>query len=209
MNNLMDFDHIFKVVIVGQANVGKTSLLSRYVDSTFPEEHYSTIGVEHKVKTLQIDGKLVKLQMWDTAGQERFQSLAVNYFRGAQAAMLVFALDDCKSFQKLSSWIDIADEKQIGYKILVGNKCDLEPKAVSIEIIRAFLDERRDIRYVEVSAKTGQSVDDAFITMASELLKRMQRQQEIDKDLVKLEERQIGVNECESRTGNRCCGGTG
>ena len=204
---MSDFTHIFKIVVVGQAGVGKTSLLYRYVDSMFPEEHYSTIGVEHKIKTLQIDGKLVKLQMWDTAGQERFHSLAVTYFRGAQAAMLVFALDDAKSFEKLSVWLDIADEKQIDYKILVGNKCDIQPPQVSEELIRAFLDTRKDIHYVEVSAKTGQSVDNAFVKMAEDLLKRMhQKNQERDKDMVNL---RISVNECEARTGNKCCGGTG
>ncbi len=208
---MSDFTNIFKVVVVGQAGVGKTSLLTRYVDSVFPEEHYSTIGVDHKIKTLQIDGKLVKLQMWDTAGQERFHSLSINYFRGAQAAMLVFSLDDIRTFEKLSHWIDLADEKKIGYKILVGNKCDIHcsdsPNAVSSEIIQAFIEARKDIKYVEVSAKTGQSVDEAFLAMATELMHRMHwSQSRQDKNLVQLE---FAVNECEARTGNRCCGGTG
>jgi len=207
---MSDFTHIFKVVVVGQAGVGKTSLLTRYVDSMFPDEHYSTIGVEHKIKTLQIDGKLVKLQMWDTAGQERFHSLALNYFRGAQAAMLVFSLDDPKSFEKLTYWIDISNERNVTYKFLVGNKCDIEPQLVSDELIRAFLNEHKDIRYVEVSAKTGQAVDDAFMSMAQELMKRMSAQrQKGDKDFVHLEGGELRINECEARTGNRCCGGTG
>ena len=204
---MSDFTHIFKVVVVGQAGVGKSCLLTRYVEAIFPEEHYSTIGVEYKIKTLKIDGNWVKLQMWDTAGQERFQSLALSYFKGAQAAMLVFALDDPRSFERLSHWIDIADERRVEYKFLVGNKCDIQPHAVTKELTDAFLSERKDIKYMEVSAKTGQSVDDAFMKMAIELLQRMhQVVQDRDKDLVNLEFR---VNECEARTGNKCCGGTG
>ncbi len=209
---MSDFTHIFKVVVVGQAGVGKTCLLTRYVDSIFPEEHFSTIGVEFKIKTLQIEGKLVKLQMWDTAGQERFQSLAIQYFRGAHAAMLVFALDDPRTFERLAHWIDIARENNVEYMFLVGNKCDLTPHAVAEESITAFLDARKDITYIEVSAKTGQSVDEAFMKMAVELLHRMkQREQKKDKDLVHLRSSDDGfrMNECEARTGNKCCGGTG
>ena len=89
----------------------------------------------------------------------------------------------------------------------MGNKCDIQPPQVSEELIRAFLDTRKDIHYVEVSAKTGQSVDNAFVKMAEDLLKRMhQKNQERDKDMVNL---RISVNECEARTGNKCCGGTG
>jgi len=204
-----NIDYIFKIVIVGQSGVGKTSILLRYTDLKYPESHVPTIGVEFKIKHLQINEKRVKLQMWDTAGQERFHSLATSYFKGAHAAVFVFALDDIGSFSKLNYWIELVDEKKIEHKFLVGNKCDIGHRDVTDELIKGFLQNRPDITYMEVSAKTGVQIDDAFMKLATELLeKAMLRRQEVDKDVIQVEE-QLHVNECESRTGNWCCGGTG
>lgn len=204
---LNNFDYLFKITIVGQAGVGKTSIMNRYVDSMFPESHFSTIGVDHRVKTVVLDDKktLVKLQIWDTAGQERFKALTTTYLRGTKGIMLVFALNNMESFQKLQYWMDVAREHSIGYQILIGNKSDLkEELEVSKEIIDAFLKLYPDMIYIQVSAKTGESINEAFNAMANGLVKVT--------DITGMNKEVPLVLEAkdeEIRTGNKCCGGTG
>lgn len=205
---LNNFDYLFKITIVGQAGVGKTSIMNRYVDSMFPETHFSTIGVDHRVKTIVLDDKktLVKLQIWDTAGQERFKALTTSYLRGTKGIMLVFALNNMESFQKLQYWMDVAREHSIDYQILVGNKSDLTNELeVSRETIDEFLKIYPNMIYIQVSAKTGESINEAFSVIANGLVK-VADIEGLNKNvpiLLKLEE------EGEKRTGNKCCGGTG
>jgi Ras-related protein Rab-1A len=175
----MDYDYLFKIIVIGASGVGKTSLLCRYVDSTFPESHMTTIGVDHKIKTnsVEIDGitKCAKLQLWDTAGQERFNAISAAYFRGAHGIILVFAIDDEASFKKVPYWLEEIDDSKVPYKILIGNKCDLpkEKWVIRERRIRELCNEE-DMDYIETSAKTGESVHDAFETLTRVLVKRMQ-----------------------------------
>lgn len=206
-----DHDFLFKVIVVGQSNVGKTSLLHRYVDQTFPDSHYATIGVDYKIKTIQtmIKGltKTTKLQLWDTAGQERFQSMTSTYFRGANAVILVFALNDVKSFERLTHWITTVEDHKIEFKVLVGNKCDLFPHAISREQVDAFCREHAITLYTETSAKTGQRVAQAFEDMAQKLAERTHVLQEARKQSPLVVSAQPTTNQGGGST--KCCGGTG
>lgn len=205
---LNNFDYLFKITIVGQAGVGKTSIMNRYVDSMFPETHFSTIGVDHRVKTIVLDDKktLVKLQIWDTAGQERFKALTTSYLRGTKGIMLVFALNNAESFQKLQYWMDVSKEHAIEYQILIGNKADLKEECeVSKEAIDAFLKMYPEMVYIQVSAKTGESVNEAFSIMANGLVKVTDITGLNKNTPLVLEIKEEG----EVRTGNKCCGGTG
>lgn len=104
---LKDYDQGFKVIIAGSSGVGKSSLLLRFVDNIYSENLLSTIGVDFKFKTLEIKGKKVKMQIWDTAGSEAFRSIVSAYYRGANAVVLVYAIDDKVSFQEMAHfWID-------------------------------------------------------------------------------------------------------
>jgi small GTP-binding protein len=197
------FDYLFKILLIGQPQVGKTSIVRSYVDGIFPQEHYTTIGVDFKIKTLENDnGKLVKLQIWDTAGQERFKSVTQQYFRGGKAVLLVFALDDLDSFQKIQNWITMTTE--IPYRILVGNKCDLkEDLAVSKDVIDAFLIHYPDMKYIAVSAKSGESINDLFKTIANDL----SRQEALNNE--KQVSIKVELKEPEKNNSNKCCGTNG
>lgn len=121
------YDLIFKTVIIGDSGVGKSNLLSRYINNNFSHDLKATVGVEFGAKKLKIDGKTVKAQIWDTAGQERYRSITNAYYKGAKGALLVFDLTNIESFNSIDKWYsELKREGDINiYVILVGNKCDL------------------------------------------------------------------------------------
>ena len=145
----------------------------RFTDDTFSDSYVTTIGVDFKIKTLDIDGKSCKLQIWDTAGQERFRNIISSYYRGAQGIMLVYDITDLESFQNLNSWL-IEIEKNASknvYKILVVNKCDMESdRKVTTEQGKDFADQY-GMKFFETSAKNATNVNEAFITMTKEVMK--------------------------------------
>ena len=125
-----EYDYIFKVLLVGNSDVGKSSLILRYVDQIWNDVFVPTIGVDFKVKSLEIENKSIKLQIWDTAGQERFKNITASYYRGGNGVLVVYDITDRDSFENLNSWL-IEIEKNANknvYKLLIGNKCDLEDK---------------------------------------------------------------------------------
>ena len=169
------FDHIFKVVVIGDSGVGKSSLVARYTDDFFEEGMAATIGVDFKVKTVAVAEKKIKLTMWDTAGQERFRTLTGSYYRGAQIAILVFDVTNAASFEGIEkTWME---EININFthaslvKVLVGNKIDKSPRVVQAdEGIR--LARTHEMLYIETSAKTKTGVKDAFDTAVKQTLLR-------------------------------------
>ena len=100
-----NYDYIFKVLLIGDSGVGKSSLLLRFADDTYTDCYISTIGVDFKIKTVELDGETVKLQLWDTAGQERFKTITSNYYRGAHGFILVYDVTNEESFKNLKQWI--------------------------------------------------------------------------------------------------------
>ena len=162
-----NYDFIFKVLLLGNSDVGKSSLLLRYVDSVWSDTFVPTIGVDFKVKTIDINDKKVKLQIWDTAGQERFRNVVSTYFRGAHGILLIYDVTNRESFKNLENWL-IEIEKNASenvLKILIGNKNDLEDERdITPDEGKAFAN-RNGMQFIETSAKMNTNVNEAFETL--------------------------------------------
>ena len=167
-----DYEFIFKVLLLGNSNVGKSSLFLRFVDDIWNDTFVPTIGVDFKIKTLEIDEKKIKMQIWDTAGQERFKNIISSYYRGAHGILLIFDVTDKESFKNLSNWlieIEKNGNKNV-LKLLIGNKTDLEDKRViSYNQGKEFAD-TYGLKYIETSAKKNMNVKEAFETLGRELM---------------------------------------
>lgn len=207
-----EYDSLFKIVILGDQSVGKTSLMKRYVDKEFAEQYKCTIGVDFKTFTLDTMvnrvHRRVKLQIWDTGGQERFSAITHAYYRGAHGAMVVFALNDYNSFANVNKWMDRLEEHNVGMRVLIGAKSDLPDCAVSKEVIAEYCG-KHNIQYVETSALSGINVKEAFETVATqltELLMQGRLQNAQDKPSIVLPQSNVG-DETVVRKG--CCGGNG
>jgi Ras-related protein Rab-8A len=149
--------------------VGKTCLLLRYAEDAFSPRFITTIGIDFKLKMVNIDGYIIKLQIWDTAGQERFRTITVSYFKGAQAMMLVYDITERKTFDNISGWMsqinEYADENV--QLILIGNKCESPDRKVESDEGQT-LASSIGCPFVEVSAKENINVTHAFQIVAKE-----------------------------------------
>ena len=166
-------DRSYKLLLIGESNVGKTSIILRYTENEFDKTGISTCGVDVKCKYVSLDNTKIRLDIWDTAGEERFRGLAKNYFRGAHGFILVYDITNKKSFDKLKGWINDVKEKNVNdYKmIVVGNKNDCNSmRKVDFSLLEDF-GKKNNIPYMEVSAKTGDGIDNLFIITVEELLK--------------------------------------
>ena len=124
----IEYDYLFKLLLIGNSGVGKSALLLRFTEDTFRETFHSTIGVDFKIKNVEMDNKIVKLQIWDTAGQERFQTITKSYYKGAHGIILVYDVSERSSFLSVEQWIDEIERNANPHacKLLIGNKADLE-----------------------------------------------------------------------------------
>ncbi|XP_069142342.1 ras-related protein Rab-43-like [Argopecten irradians] len=195
------FDYLFKIVLIGDAGVGKTCVVQRFKSGTYVEKHGSTIGVDFTMKTMQIDGKLIKLQIWDTAGQERFRTITQSYYRSANGVILAYDITKKASFENISRWIEDV-KRYAGSNIvqcLIGTKSDLEHlREVKTAESRAYADHHSMVDVIETSAKENTNVEEVFMRMAKELKKRYGGDQAFDSNedsgRVNLNTRTIGSN---------------
>ena len=193
-----DKSYQFKINLVGDSSVGKTSLLSRFVNDKFEQKYRCTIGVEYKCKNISIDDNSIKLQVFDTCGAEKYRCITRSYYRSAKGIFLVFDLTNPISFAKLEDWlIDILNSAPKGVEIfLIGNKKDLESRRnVSKRVIENILSKHSIKNYIETSALTGEGVIEAFHKM-SEILMDKEKLNKItygdNKSQVKLEDNDRG-----------------
>ncbi|KAH0979258.1 hypothetical protein GBA52_006435 [Prunus armeniaca] len=173
-----EYDYLFKLLLIGDSGVGKSCLLLRFADDSYLDSYISTIGVDFKIRTVEQDGKTIKLQIWDTAGQERFRTITSSYYRGAHGIIIVYDVTDQESFNNVKQWLNEIDRyaSENVNKLLVGNKADLTAnKVVSYETAKAFADEI-GIPFMETSAKNATNVEQAFMAMAAEIKNRMASQ---------------------------------
>jgi len=199
-----DFDYLFKIVLIGDAGVGKTAIVHRFKYNTFVERHASTIGVDFTIKTMQVDDKKVKLQIWDTAGQERFRTITQSYYRSANGVVLIYDISTADSFKNLGRWLEDV-KKYAGkclHQMMIGNKCDLHHRReVSEEEAKNFASHYGIGDTLETSAKENSNIEEAFWRIAKHL-----------KDLYENEEglksssTQEVILDSKSVGGSSCCG---
>jgi len=183
-----EYDFLFKLLLIGDSGVGKSCLLLRFADDTYTESYISTIGVDFKIRTVELDGKTIKLQIWDTAGQERFRTITSSYYRGAHGIIVVYDVTDVDSFNNVKQWLHEIDRyaSENVNKLLVGNKSDLASKrAVTFEQGKEFADSL-GIEFVETSAKNATNVEKAFMAMSSQIKSKMKTQPSNEKKGAKL-----------------------
>lgn len=169
-----DFDLLFKVLLIGDSGTGKSCILIRFAENIFSDNYISTIGVDFKIKTIEIDGKTVKMQVWDTAGQERFRTITASYYRGSNGIILVYDVTDRESFEHINYWMKEIDRLATPdvCRLLVGNKIDLEDKrAVTTEEGKALADQY-GVVFIETSAKDNNNIESTFQKMAEAMQKK-------------------------------------
>merc|ERR1712137_195279 len=170
-----EYDHLFKLLLIGDSGVGKSCLLLRFADDTYTESYISTIGVDFKIRTIEIGGKSIKLQIWDTAGQERFRTITSSYYRGAHGIIVVYDVTEQDTFHAVERWMTEI-ERFAGpdvNKMMVGNKCDMvSKKQVDYSTAKEFADQH-GIPFFETSAKDNQNVEQAFLDLTRDIKKNM------------------------------------
>ncbi|CAH1775765.1 unnamed protein product [Owenia fusiformis] len=170
-----NFDYLFKIVLIGDAGVGKTCVVQRFKSGTYIERHGSTIGVDFTMKTLMIDGKKIKLQVWDTAGQERFRTITQSYYRSANGVVVAYDISKMESFDSVSRWLE--DVKRYAgpnvVQLLIGTKRDLEHiREVPLKTAELFAIHHEMLPVIETSSKDNTNIEQAFIKIATELKER-------------------------------------
>ncbi|KAL1236036.1 Ras-related protein Rab-8A [Trichinella spiralis] len=171
------YDFLFKLLLIGDSGVGKTCLLFRFAEDSFNNTFISTIGIDFKIRTIELDGKKIKLQIWDTAGQERFRTITNAYYRGAMGILLVYEITNEKSFENIKNWVRNIEEHASANveKIILGNKCDMEDKRQVSRERGAQLAIEYGVKFMETSAKANINVESAFFTLARDIKAKAQK----------------------------------
>ncbi|KAL7648837.1 UNVERIFIED_CONTAM: hypothetical protein RMT77_000756 [Armadillidium vulgare] len=198
----------FKVVLLGEGCVGKTSLVLRYVEDKFSDKHISTLQASFLTKRINIDGQRVNLAIWDTAGQERFHALGPIYYRDSHGAILVYDITDEDSFQKVKNWVREL-RKMLGNDIclaIAGNKVDLEKdRHVSKELAETYSEEVGAFHSF-TSAKTDEGVDEIFLNLSNQMMKIALEKSDEKPISSSPNGRNLQVVEDEPQTSRGCCG---
>lgn len=177
MSSGNNYDKFFRYIIVGDIAVGKSCILLQFTDNKFRVQHELTVGVEFGAKTIELNRKVIKIQIWDTAGQEQFQAITRTYYKGAIGALLVYDITRRETFTHVKKWLQevkVNSSKNICV-ILIGNKKDLEDRRkVSFEEGERFAREN-EIMFLETSAKTAFNVGEAFTLSAQAILNNIEK----------------------------------
>ena len=210
------YEMIFKILIIGDTNVGKSNLLLRYVKNDFSVDMKSTVGVEFGSKILKILGINIKAQIWDTAGQERYRSMTSSYFKGSKGVLIVYDITNQSSFESVDRWINEFRMKsdENSSIIIVGNKNDLEEERKVTKEEGEEKAKKFNLGFFETSAKDGKNVDDAFKCLFEKVvdnyIKKKEKsekkgellQSDIDGDNINIDFNNKDINETKKK---KCC----
>lgn len=169
------YDYLFKLLLIGDTGVGKTCVLFRFSDDAFNATFISTIGIDFKIRTIELDGKKIKLQIWDTAGQERFRTITTAYYRGAMGILLVYDVTNEKTFDNIKTWIRNIEThaSEDVEKMIIGNKCDNHEKRTISKAAGEALAAEYKVEFLETSAKANINVEEAFVKIARAIKSKM------------------------------------
>ncbi|XP_023234078.1 ras-related protein Rab-10-like [Centruroides vittatus] len=196
------YDLLFKLLLIGDSGVGKTCILFRFSDDAFNTTFISTIGIDFKIKTIELKGKKIKLQIWDTAGQERFHTITTSYYRGAMGIMLVYDITNPKSFDNIAKWLRNIDEhaNEDVEKMLLGNKCDRDNERMIRKERGETIAREHGIRFLETSAKANINIEQAFTELAEAILNKQMAGKEQSEFPDK-----VRVSPPDGKSGVKCC----
>ncbi|KFP87272.1 Ras-related protein Rab-19, partial [Acanthisitta chloris] len=183
------FDYLFKIILIGDSNVGKTCVVHRFKTGHYNEKQQNTIGVDFTVRSMDIDGKkgssihwplqllsfLLQIQVWDTAGQERFRTITQSYYRSAHGAIIAYDLTRRSTFESIPHWIHEIEKYGAANLVimLIGNKSDsLDKRQVLFEDACTLAEKHGLLAVLETSAKEAQNIEELFTLMAKELIAR-------------------------------------
>ena len=180
-----EYEMMFKIVLVGDASVGKTNIMSKYLKNEFHEDSKATVGVEFGSKQFTVEGHKIKAQIWDTAGQERYKAMTSAYFKGAKGAFIVYDITSKSSFESVDRWLNdlrVSADKNLTV-IIIGNKCDLEQQRDVKKEQGEEKSKSNGVAFMETSALSGENIDKAFDKMVNEVFKKCHEEFISDGDL--------------------------
>ena len=168
------FSVFFKILLIGDLGVGKSCVILRYVEGDFPGNIMSSIGVDFKTKQIDLDDRLIKLQIWDTAGHEKFRTITTSYYKSAHAIIILYDITQKASFDHIRNWITEIDKfgKQGVLKVIVGNKLDMENNRKITKEAAENLALKYGIKLWEVSAKDNTNIEEMFLDTIKTLLEK-------------------------------------
>lgn len=195
------YDHLFKLLIIGESGVGKTCLLLQFTEGSFTSNHLTTIGIDFKIKIINLEEKQIKLQIWDTAGQERFRTITKTYYKGAHGIILTYDVTDENSFKNIRNWVkQIEQNAQTNVcKVLVGNKCDRDDRKISYDDGAKLASEFK-MQFFETSAKSNYNVNETFTFLTKEILSVSDPNKKDTNNVV-----EIRKNDDKNKKEKKCC----
>ncbi|XP_059295658.1 ras-related protein RABE1c-like [Lycium ferocissimum] len=217
-----DYDYLIKLLLIGDSGVGKSCLLLRFSDGSFTTNFITTIGIDFKIRTIELEGKRIKLQIWDTAGQERFRTITTAYYRGAMGILLVYDVTDESSFNNITNWIRNIEQhasdnvNKILKFISFFNILDFffprpEREEEKVEAVptskgQALADEY-GIKFFETSAKTNLNVEQVFMSIAKDIKQRLSdTDSKAEPSTIKINQPDAGAGGGQNGQKSACCG---
>ena len=166
------YDERIRIMLLGDSNVGKTSILKRYCKNQFSESYISSVGIDFETKYIKVDEKTINLQIWDTAGQERYKVISKNYYNKSDGFIIVYDITNKSSFDSIVNWVE--DIKELASNdnknIILGNKCDLESERKINKEEGDNLAKKYNCQFFEVSAQNGKNIDKIFLCLVQNIL---------------------------------------
>ena len=192
-------DFKVKIMFKGNSSVGKTSIIKRYSKNIFSTSYISTLGIDFESKNINIDNKIINLQIWDTAGQEKYKVLSKNYYNNSNAFIIVYDITNLESFESVMNWIDQIKENapENVKSILLGNKSDLEEKRKISEEEGKNLAKKININFYETSAQNGANIEKAIDNLVKDVIN--------DENFIKENTTKLHRNKLKTEKKKKCC----